>query len=394
MADSSNPGKKFLLAGIVLGIGAAAAGAYIQTTQEQQTLRVQVGSGDKVAASFTDEAAKMKQNALTPRRVVDIAPPLDEAWIPDNKAEDKKLPRYTPIFFAPRLWQVADETQRKNVVRDLLDAKSTSLYKVVDPATNESKPVPNSWFFENGMLDVLGAVNAMRVDSDADGFTNAEEFLAGTDPMDAKSMPPFASADGVKMISVGHKTSVVHALELSTTSDFESGDIAINVFVGDGPTAQRRLSHRGLSAGKTFGLQESGKGNLSPKRFKVVSVGEEPAATPGEDARKYVEVEDTYTAVDDQKTIRLYPGSKGRRAIKDISVTLRMTAGPESGKQLTVQLGQEFAVPGFPGTKCKLTHAGDKRTKVKVSVNGGADLEVAGDGSQNSKKASGTNSQQ
>ncbi len=52
-------------------------------------------------------------------------------------------------------------------------------------------PVPNKWFFDH-KLDVL-ALDALTDDPDADGFTNLEEFQAGTDPTDKKSHPPYVS---------------------------------------------------------------------------------------------------------------------------------------------------------------------------------------------------------
>lgn len=52
-------------------------------------------------------------------------------------------------------------------------------------------PVPNQWLIDNG-LDLLDS-NVLNEDPDGDGFTNLEEFLAGTNPQDKNSHPPFVS---------------------------------------------------------------------------------------------------------------------------------------------------------------------------------------------------------
>jgi hypothetical protein len=49
-------------------------------------------------------------------------------------------------------------------------------------------PIPNSWWLEN-RLDP-GYADSPSRDPDEDGFTNLEEFKAGTDPTDLKSHPP------------------------------------------------------------------------------------------------------------------------------------------------------------------------------------------------------------
>jgi len=49
-------------------------------------------------------------------------------------------------------------------------------------------PIPNRWWLEN-RIDP-GFEDSPERDPDGDGFTNLEEFLAGTDPNDPKSHPP------------------------------------------------------------------------------------------------------------------------------------------------------------------------------------------------------------
>jgi len=51
-------------------------------------------------------------------------------------------------------------------------------------------PVSNQWLMQNN-LDFLNA-SILDLDSDGDGFTNLEEWHAGTDPNDPSSHPPYA----------------------------------------------------------------------------------------------------------------------------------------------------------------------------------------------------------
>ena len=376
MADTSNPGKQFLITGIVLGLGAAAAGAYILNSQDNHDLKVDIRSGGKVA-SLTDKAAQLKQEALTKRSVADVAPSTEEAWIPRNKAENKKEPRFTPLFFAPKLWQVADVTLKKNVVRDLLDAESVSLYRAVDPETNEERPVPNSWFFAHGLDDLVGEPTALTEDSDNDGFSNGEEFLAGTNPVDSKSMPTFASGNGVKMIVLSGDRAT-RDLVLSSIFD-ATGDISIAIFLPNGqrikPARPAAEQDKPLEAGSSFGYDPAGKGANAPTRFRIITAnGEAEEERMGMSSKyKYIEIEDTYTKVADQRVFRLRSGTNQKHAVEDVNAKFRMTAGPESGKEFQMQRGEEVDVPGFPGTKCKLVDAsfGKKDVKdAKILVNG------------------------
>ena len=88
------------------------------------------GSNRSKGAKLTQEPLQMKEDALTPRRLVDVAPPLEEAFIPRDKVEGKKVPRYTPLFFAPTIWQVPDAGQKKNLAVDLLADGSHPLHSI------------------------------------------------------------------------------------------------------------------------------------------------------------------------------------------------------------------------------------------------------------------------
>ncbi len=379
MAESSHSGRNFLLSGIVLGLGAAAAGVWLLSQDSLESLPTRMGGNGEKGADLTSEAARQKQDALAPRRMVDVAPPLEEAYVPRVAAQGGKIPRYTPLFFAPMLWQVADDAQKKNIVVDLLSEDSKPMHKLpAESATSAPKPVPNGWFFSYGLDRLVEQSGALNVDSDGDGFSNGEEFAAGTSPVDAADMPPFISGGGAKVVLTGDKSTVVHMIELSTASYFDEQSANINVFTEDN---NRKLQHKELKVGSSFGLGEANGGPLGKERFKITSLDKKEVDGMTEN---FVHVEDSFTAEETNKEFDLFAGSRQRRTIRDTNVKFRMTAGPEKGKEFTLRLGEQIAVPGFPNTTIKLVEAGKKKAPAKVSINGGSPVEIPV--SENGKK--------
>lgn len=57
-------------------------------------------------------------------------------------------------------------------------------------------PVPNEWFIQHG-LDLTDS-DVLNQDPDKDGFTNLEEWRAGTDPSDPKSHPSYLTKLKIK----------------------------------------------------------------------------------------------------------------------------------------------------------------------------------------------------
>jgi hypothetical protein len=65
----------------------------------------------------------------------------------------------------------------------------------IDPFDADSQPlhppIPNSWFLQHGLEDRILDINVPEQDPDKDGFSNMDEFLGGTDPLDPQSHPGY-----------------------------------------------------------------------------------------------------------------------------------------------------------------------------------------------------------
>lgn len=134
------------------------------------------------------------------------------------------------------------------------------------------------------------------------------------------------------------------------------------------------MQHKELGPGMTFGFGDGNKGPLAKDRFTLEKIDQKSGETGM--PVNFVLIKDSYTQLSDAKEFSLMAGSRNRRMVRDISLKLRVTAGPKKGTELVVQPGQKFDVPGFKDTQCVMTDAGKKKTLPKVKVNDGAEISV------------------
>lgn len=364
MADSSTTGRNLILVGVLLGLGAAAAGFYVSSSFEAPSVDVSMrGSGD--IASLTQKVQTAYDEARRDVVVFDIAPQnaiieRDKIPGPDGKLvknPEGKVPRYTPIFFAPQLWI----TQEPFSPGDNIKCKVVDLLASGDSARPLHGNVPNAWFFRYGLDDVIVSADALTGDKDGDGFTNQEEFAAQTDPGDPSSHPGFV-VDGSAKMSYIKRHVDKYEIELSSTSDFgsspDSASIVVNIYKG----GERILQAKDLKPGSSFGLSTGADDSVkSANRFKILSA---KSSSEG----NMIEVEDTYTKNEAAKNFTIFSGKTKKVAREDIFATLSMTAGSAKGKTLDhpIQVGESFAVPGFEGTTATLTACSAKEVSIKV----------------------------
>jgi len=112
-------------------------------------------------------------------------PQIDEFDKPDFAAIEKGVTDAT----APARWQPDTKgTQGSLFVSRKYLLKEGKLLDPIEGGENLHPPIPNTWFVEND-LD-LSNNNILKLDPDADGFSNLEEFNAKTNPKDKTSTPP------------------------------------------------------------------------------------------------------------------------------------------------------------------------------------------------------------
>lgn len=84
-----------------------------------------------------------------------------------------------------RLWR---ESEASPFVSRVYLPKDGSLVDIREPGNDLYEGIPNAWLIDNGFEGEL-ADDLPDRDTDADGFSNREEFMAKTNPRDNASMP-------------------------------------------------------------------------------------------------------------------------------------------------------------------------------------------------------------
>ncbi len=349
MADQSNPERTALIVGAVLGIAAAALGAYTMTSSKPMDVRTGVSgavSVEKLVAPAEEASASVARD----RELRDVAP---------EGAEINGKPRIMPAFFATELWQIPP--------RD--GAKTYNVVDIYDPASASVHPtIPNMWFLNYHLVDALSREDGETMDCDGDGFSNLEEYVAQTSPADPSSLPPLVQAKAgtaVKLEVVGieraNATITVDSMFALEANPSQAG-LKIYKRVED----QKPIHKVNVAMGDSFGLDPQDDG----KRFTVVGF-ERKAFTNnmGSSAEETVLRVRDNAALGDEKefTIRAgrprandrdrgTPNEKGR-TINDVSAQIRVTAGPQAGKPegtVRVPLHGSFKVPGYEQMSCTL----------------------------------------
>jgi hypothetical protein len=86
------------------------------------------------------------------------------------------------LLFVSRKYVVGkNATTKENVLIDPFEPGSTPLHP----------PVPNEWFLKNGLETAILESDALTQDPDKDGFSNLDEYLGKTDPLNPQSHPSY-----------------------------------------------------------------------------------------------------------------------------------------------------------------------------------------------------------
>ena len=374
MAEQSNPGVKVLMVGALLGL--AAAGLSVDTYMDSAVAPETNLRASKGGASLTAAADMVKESLKRDRTVADAAP---------EGAKVNGQPRLAPLFFSTELWQVTLDGEGKNTVIDIYDPAAPCIHG----------DIPNTWFISNNIAEALGRSDGKVLDSDEDGFTNEEEYIAKTCPSAANSYPDLVqiSGDNPKMelvkVSVARATLVVDGMFglAAQTPD----KATIRIFARHADTTPV-ATLKDLKPGDSFDLPGE-----NAKRFTIVRFDKaEFSSFGGMSKENVVVVRDNVTTSDAKEfTIRAgsktpesnvkdfgTPNEKGRR-ISDTTVTMRVTAGSFVGKPEAViktQPNSTFVIPGGKADgselKAKLVSVNDKDNSVSIQLEG-AEMPVA-----------------
>ncbi len=369
MAEQSNPGLKALITGAVLGVASAALGGYTMFADKTPEAETTISAG-KSDSALTAEADAVKQSLKRDRTVVDVAP---EGAVVNGQ------PRLAPLFFSTELWQITLDDQKKNTVVDIYDPAAPSIHG----------DIPNTWFISNNISDALGRSDGKVLDSDEDGFTNEEEFIANTCPSAANSYPDLVQASGsIPKLEVT-KVSVARAI-ITTDNMFADASqkpktVSIRIFEKQADvTPVHKVT---VKPGESFGLDKDDKsGRFTVVRFDTKEFPDFGGAMVKENV---VVIRDNETASAEKEfTVRAgktpanhkdlgSANEKGRR-ISDTTVTLRVTAGSAAGKPeatFRTQLYGSFVIPGGKAD-------GSELRATLESVDGGGSANIRLDGAE------------
>lgn len=214
-------------------------------------------------------------------------------------------------------------------------------------------PMSNSYLRENDLQ--FASPNVGELDADKDGFTNLEEFVAGTKPRDAKSHPPITN----KLFLAGR---IAHNFRItlkssSTPLQIVTPDVAPpgkkNWFVDPGAQDSR---------GKSFGAGE---------RFVALKLEKKviPDPTTGEKDVSELTVEDTVT----KQTFVLVKDKETDLATYEARFQFRLKVIAD----FTARKGATFRIPGYDATTYKvLDIQEDSAVIAPVNADGSTGKEV------------------
>jgi len=202
--------------------------------------------------------------------------------------------------------------------------------------------IPNIWWLNNH-LD-LGFADAPNRDPDGDGFTNAEEFAAHTDPNDPKSHPSLIA----KLRYIRDES-----IEWQLEPGFEVEAGAFGIKYGDSLKRQNRNNAvNPIKPGDIFFANPPAQG-----RFKFLSFEKREEENP----RTHIKEENTFLKFEDQAPNkkgevyeipnRIAEGNKRLFSHFDRTAILSLEAIGESGKEFKVDENTAFALPSTAGKK-------------------------------------------
>lgn len=331
MADQSSAGTVAIAAGSILGLLGIGLGIYTSGSLTPPTVETQIETPKKeIGAVAKARAASEMWNKK--RRLAPIPMDRDGTNYRDNY-----------LFFPPELWETASAEKKANILVDIYDKNSATIHP----------NIPNTWFVDHGLKDIMGRADAPAIDSDKDGFDNREEFMNGTNPADPKSYPSLVAQGACKVyVSKIRKNDIQIAAPSMLALEKAPTEVRFSLYQGfaASPTVKKDVS-----VGGKFGFADA------PERFILEGFEQRPFAGMGGTLEQETVARVKDTAAIGTPTYHIRAGrskqndkllgtdqEKGRRVV-DTFVDFVVTAGTAANTpqaSFTVILKDNFTIPG------------------------------------------------
>jgi hypothetical protein len=197
-------------------------------------------------------------------------------------------------------------------------------------------PIPNIWWIENGIDPGFG--DSPQRDHDEDGFSNLEEYEAGTDTADADSFPSLFNK--IQVASVEEEQWYLRF------SDFGGGNLSFKIEgLQDGQKVENRMGAGAAVAPNAMFFEDEPYAN----RFKYLGTVQKETDSG---------IEKSFARIEDLKpgkegTIYEYPSGSHKTLESDYTARLYLDTPDQRDNEFTVPEGPDFALPYDPDAEEK-----------------------------------------
>ncbi len=244
-------------------------------------------------------------------------------------------------------------------------ASDSEKAKPIDPMLDAPihPPIPNTWWFENSLKEEMFFSDGPQRDSDADGFTNLEEFEAKTDPRNVSDYPELADKlEFAKYqsrpyflwftMSLGPQQYEFKIVELPSAFEKEAQQAQEN-FLKNAPLKYARTDQPVGPNGNVFGTVPDIKWSESVKSFAKDRFVLKEVVTKKVFIKKFnAEQEIEFAMIEDKKANKMdsfeiprNPTNRTETVRYDRSAVLMLNAAGEKDKTFTVEENTTFALP-------------------------------------------------
>ncbi len=331
MADQPSAGAAAIAAGGILGLLGIGLGIYTANTMTPPPVDTQIETV-KAEIPLVTKARNTWEQWSRQRKLAAVPMDRDGSNYRDNH-----------IFFAPELWEAASDAKKANILVDIYDKNSTTIHP----------NIPNTWFVDHGLKDIMGRADAPSIDSDKDGFDNREEFMNGTNPSDPKSYPSLV-ADGACKVFVTkiRKNDIQIAAPSMLALEKSPTETRFSLYQGFAASPSVK---KDVAVGGKFGFPDA------PERFVLEGFEQRPFAGMGGSLEQETIARVRDTAAIGRPVYFIRAGrskqndkllgtdqEKGRRVV-DTFVDFVVTAGSAANTpaaSFNVVLKDKFTIPG------------------------------------------------